>query len=732
MTTTPPAQRAAELRAEIREHNYRYYVLDDPLVSDAEYDRLMRELRALEEQHPDLRTFDSPTQRVGAPPADHFAKVRHPQPMLSLGNAFDENDLHAWHDRIRKLLGPAATPTFVIEPKIDGLAVALTYQEGQLLRGATRGDGEVGEDVTANLRTIMSMPLTLRRPAPSETPHPPPAMIEVRGEVYIGIADFARLNARLAAAGERVAANPRNAAAGSLRQKDPHVTSTRPLRFFAYSVGPFSGVDLRSQWETLTYLRALGFPTNRDARHFSDFGEVIAYCRDWMARRDTLDYEADGVVIKVNNFDEQQQLGVVGRDPRWAIAYKFPAREATTKVHNISVNVGRTGVVTPNAELEPVEIGGVTVRNASLHNADYIAERDIRIGDYVTVKRAGDVIPYVVGPITGRRTGTEQPYQFPTHCPACGTPLERVPGEAAWRCPNFGICPAQLVRRVEHFVSRSAMDIIGIGEKQAELFVNTGLVKDVADLYYLRAEDFAGMEGFGRRRIENLLNAITESKQRPLDRLIVGLGIRYVGSVAAQVLADHFGSLDDLMNATPADLEAIEGIGPVAAAGIVDFFQRADERRVVAKLRAAGVNLTSAAPRRARHTTGLFGQTFVLTGTLPNLTREQATELIEANGGKVTGSVTKKTSYVVVGEQAGNKLAKAQSLGIPTLDEAGLQQLVSSSAPGEDAPTAPAPPEQPAQDQSDSPKSNEPAESDNPANANDHRTTPGQLSFLDE
>lgn len=673
------AGRAAELRAQLHDHNYRYYILDDPLVSDAEYDALMHELRAIEAAHPELVTPESPTQRIGAPPTGQFARVRHPQPMLSLGNANDEGELYAWRDRVLRLLGADAQLAFVVEPKIDGLAVALTYRDGQFALGATRGDGETGEDVSANLRTIPTVPLVLRPAAPNEPAAAPqlPASIEVRGEVYMRIADFDALNARLAAAGERVAANPRNAAAGSLRQKDPSVTYDRPLRFFAYGIGPVSGVELRSQWQTLRYLAASGFPVNRDARRFDDFAAVVDYCREWMARRDELEYEADGMVIKVDDFGQQNELGVVGRDPRWAVAFKFPAREAMTRLLNITVNVGRTGVVTPGAELEPVVLGGVTVRNASLHNADYIAERDIRVGDYVTVKRAGDVIPYVIGPVVDRRDGSEQPYQFPTHCPACDTPLERDPGEAAWRCPNFGICPAQLVRRVEHFVSRGALDIVGIGEKQAELFVSTGMVRDVADLYALQVSDFAGMEGFGTKRIGNLMQAIAEAKHRPLDRLIVGLGIRYVGTVAAQALAAHFGDLDNLMNASQAELEAIDGIGPVVAASIVDFFEHAENRRVVAKLKAAGVN-TSAGPPPVQHSARLAGQTFVLTGTLPTLTRDEAAAMIRAHGGKVTDSVTRKTSYVVAGAAAGSKLAKAQSLNIPILDENQLRAMLAA------------------------------------------------------
>lgn len=678
MSQADVAQRITELRTLIRRYDYHYYVLDDPIVSDAEYDALMAELRALEADHPELITPDSPTQRVSGTPASQFAKVQHPQPMLSLGNAFTTADLLAWRDRVLRLLGNDAAIAYVVEPKIDGLAIALTYRDGRFVQGATRGDGEVGEDVTANLRTIGSIPLVLHPLDGMRDPDLPadlPSLIEVRGEVYMRTTDFEALNDRLAAAGERIFANPRNAAAGSLRQKDPAITAARPLRFFAYGVGPVEGVTLTSQWQTLRYLRALGFPVNQDARQFTDFAEVLAYCEEWMARRDSLPYEADGMVIKIDDFAQQNELGVVGRDPRWAIALKFPAREAITRLLDITVNVGRTGVVTPNAELEPVQIGGVTVRNASLHNADYIAQRDIRIGDYVIVKRAGDVIPYVVGPVVARRDGSERPWQFPTHCPACGSPLEREPGEAAWRCNNFSICPAQLVRRVEHVVSRGALDIVGMGEKQAELFVQLGLVRDVADLFYLKAEQLEGIEGFGPKRIANLLAAIDAARHRPLDRLIVGLGIRYVGAVAAQALVNALGSLDAIMNARQEELEQIPGIGPVVAASIVDFFARPENRALIEKLRAAGVQMDGGA-QRERQSDALAGKTFVLTGTLPSLTREQASELIVAHGGKVTDSVSKKTSYVVAGANAGSKLAKAQQLGIPVLDEAGLLALI--------------------------------------------------------
>jgi DNA ligase (NAD+) len=701
MAAADPTQRVAELSEQLRYHLYRYHVLDDPIISDAEYDALMRELRALEEANPQLITPDSPTQRVGAPASEKFAKVRHPVPMLSLGNAFDEADLRAWRERVARVLGDDAAIAFVVEPKIDGLAIALTYQHGRFVRGATRGDGEVGEDVTANLRTIPSIPLHLRSPDQEDErrktkdesngagnddpssfvlrPSSVPTSIEVRGEVYMRIADFEALNKRLAAAVERVAANPRNAAAGSLRQKDPSITAGRALRFFAYAVGPFEGITLHSQWETLELFRALGFPVNRDRRRFEDFEQVIAYTREWMARRDQLEYEADGIVVKVDSFAQQRELGVVGRDPRWAIAYKFPARETTSKLLDIVINVGRTGVITPNAVIEPVTIGGVVVRNASLHNADYIQERDIRIGDYVTVKRAGDVIPYIIGPVVDRRDGSERTWAMPERCPACDTPLERAEGEVAYRCPNFGICPAQLVRRLEHFVSRGAMDIAGMGEKQAQLFVERGLVKDVADLYTLDAAVFEGMEGFGEKKISNLLTAIAESKQRPLARLITGLGIRFVGEVAALALATAFGSLDALASATAEQITGIDGIGPAVAKSVAQFFSLPANQALAQKLKAVGVQ-TTGQPAAARAGDGLSGQTFVITGSLPNLTREQAEELIKSHGGKITGSVTKKTSYLLAGEAAGSKLAKAIELKVPILDEAGLRAMIDPGA----------------------------------------------------
>ncbi|NJL05092.1 MAG: NAD-dependent DNA ligase LigA [Chloroflexaceae bacterium] len=661
--------RLATLREQINLHNYHYYVLDAPLISDAAYDALLRELRELEAHHPELITSDSPTQRVGSVPASHFAKVQHSVPMLSLGNALDPAELRAWRERTLRLLGDVPI-AYVVEPKIDGLAVTLHYHAGQLVLGATRGNGEVGEDVTANLRTVRSIPLALH-PQPDQ-----PDQIEVRGEVYMRLPDFAALNARLAAAGERIAANPRNAAAGSLRQKDPSITATRPLRFFAYQIAAQAGsIQPASQLDALHYLQRLGLPINREVQRFTDFEELIAYTEMWMARRETLDYEVDGLVIKVDDLRQQYELGVVGRDPRWAIALKFPAREAITRLLAITVNVGRTGVVTPNAVLEPVLLGGVTVSSATLHNADYIRNTGILIGDYVVVKRAGDVIPQVVAPVLERRTGTEHVFTFPTTCPSCGTPLERDPDGVAWRCPNLSNCPAQLVRRVEHFVSRGAMDIVGMGERQAELFVELGLVQDVADLFSLTAAHLDGVEGFAQKRTENLLSALDVARTRPLERLLIGLGIRYVGSTAAELLVQRYAHLDTLMQARADELQELDGIGPVVAESIVAFFAREDNRALIEKLRAAGVRFDSDHVREVRGDQ-LGGLTFVITGTLPTLSREQATALIQAHGGKVTGTVTKKTSYLVAGESAGSKLTKAQSLGIPVLDEAGLQAML--------------------------------------------------------
>jgi DNA ligase (NAD+) len=674
---TAPAEtaaRAEQLREELRFHNHRYYTLDAPLISDAQYDALLNELRAIEAAHPELCSADSPTVRVGSAPLSRFPKVQHPVPMLSLGNAFSADDLRAWLERVRRIIGDAPL-CFVVEPKIDGLAVALTYVDGLLSVGATRGNGEIGEDITPNLRTIKDVPL--RIPVGGG---PAPARIEVRGEVYLPIEAFNELNRRQAAAGEKVFANPRNAAAGSLRQLDSSITAGRPLRFFAYAVGPFSGVELGSQWQLLQTLREYGFTINPDVRRFEDIDAVIAYCHEWMERRETLSFEVDGVVVKIDDFNQQNELGVVGRDPRWAIAYKFPAREETTRLLDIVVNVGRTGKLIPNAVLEPVSLGGTTVQHASLHNAEYVLSRDIRIGDRVVVKRAGDVIPYVVGPLPDARTGAETPWLAPTECPSCGQPTEKLEDEVDIYCINVD-CPAQLVRSVEHWVGRGTMDIVGIGDRQARQFVEWGLIRSLPDIYRLSAESFAGREGYGEKRVANLLAGIAASKDRPLDRVIAGLGIRGIGGVAAQDLARHFRSLSALAEATLEDLLAVEGIGPNTAQSVVDFFHTPANRQMLDELRELGVRtVDDAAPAPAGDS--LAGKTFVITGALPGMSREEAQALIEDHGGKVSGSVSKKTDYVLAGAAAGSKLAKAQSLGVAVIDLDGLLALVGQNQAG--------------------------------------------------
>ncbi len=665
-------QEYEKLKQSIAYHDYRYHVLDSPVISDAEYDRLVNRLRQIEALHPDWITPDSPTQRIGGGVAEKFTKVTHPRPILSLAAGFNEQDVRAWYERIRKLDERVAQSAFVLEPKIDGLTVVLHYRDGVFVQGATRGDGEVGEDITANLRTLRSLPL--RIPVSSEGPNPP-AYLVVRGEAFILIKEFEELNKKLLEAGERTYLNPRNTAAGSLRQLDPAITASRPLVLLTYSIVYAEGDVPQTQWETLQYLRALGFPVSELAQYCQRFEDVLASLGSWLEKRDRLPFEADGVVIKINDLRLADELGFVGKDPRGALALKFPAREVTTMLKDIVVNVGRTGVLTPNAVLEPVEIGGVIVKQATLHNFEYIAEKDIRIGDRVMVKRAGDVIPYVIGPVLEARTGKELPYCPPQTCPACGQAVEHFEGEVAWYCVNSA-CPAQLVRNVEHFVSRPAMDIVGLGIRIVEQLVENGLIKDAADLYYLRKEDLLNLEGFADKKAENLITAIANSRQQPLARLINALGIRGVGEVTAADLANVFRDLDSLSRATFEELQSIEGIGPNIAKAIVDWFARPTNRRLLEKLRAASVwpVVTEAAPGKAGAV--LEGLTFVITGTLPNYSREEAKELIQQYGGKVTDSVSRKTDYLVVGESPGSKLAKVREFGIPVLDEAGLLVLI--------------------------------------------------------
>jgi len=669
------AERIAWLRQEIHYHNYRYYVLDAPVISDAEYDALMDELRALEAEHPELITPDSPTQRVGHQPAEGFVKVEHPAPILSLDKATDGDEIRAWWERVSKFMpSTAPPPAWVVEPKLDGLTVVLHYEDGVFVLGATRGDGFVGEDVTGNLRTVRALPLRIPVPAPERKAVYVPHRLVVRGEAIMRIKDFEELNRRQAEAGDKIFANPRNAAAGSLRQLDPRITASRPITLLCYAIVDADGPVPTTQWETLLYLRELGFPVSEHIARFESLDELIAYCEAWIEKRDTVDYELDGLVIKVDDLATRQAMGVVGRAPRGEVAFKFPGREATTRVLEIGVNVGRTGVLTPYAVLEPVRLGGVTIRKATLHNFEDMQRKDIRIGDVVIVRRAGDVIPYVVGPVVERRTGAERLYQMPQRCPSCGEAVVSPEDEVAVYCINVA-CPEQLVRRVEYFAA--VMDIEGLGERTAQLLVEHGLIRDAADLYYLKREELLSLEGFAEKSTDNLLAAIAASKDRPLAQVLAALGIRGVGSTVAQLLARHYRSLDALAAATAEELQTIEGLGPHIAGAIVEWFARPRNLEFVEKLRRAGVRL--AEETGAGMPTGgpLEGLTFVITGTLPTMSREEATRLIERYGGRVTDSVSRKTDYLVVGSApGGTKYRKAQQLGVPMIDEAQLLELI--------------------------------------------------------
>ena len=669
-----PEDRIQQLRRELNYHLYRYHVLDAPVISDADYDALYRELLDLETEHPELVTPDSPTQRAGATPSDMFAKVRHPAPILSLMNAFDADGLRAWRARIGRLLPPDTHLTYVVEPNLDVLTVVLTYREVRFVQGATRGDGEVGEDVTANLRTLRGVPK--RIPVDPAQPLEPPAYLVVRGEVFLPLDKFEALNAERLAAGEAVYMNPRNTAAGSLRQLDPTKTAERPLRLYCYDVVAIEGGALPTrQWERLAYLRALGFPVSPDNRFCANLDEVVTVHGEWIERRDHINYEVDGVVVKVDDRELAERLGYSGKDPRGALAMKFPAREKTTTLLDLQVNVGRTGVLAPNAVLEPVEIGGTTVSKATLHNFDEIARKDIRIGDRVLVKRAGDVIPYIVGPIVDARQGHERPIERPSTCPVCGRPVVQLPDEVALYCENAA-CPAQLIRRVEYFVSRGAMDIDGVGTQTAALLFEKGLIQDVADIYTLRRDDLLELEGFKEKKVDKLLAGIEASKAQPVERVLTALGIRFVGGVVAALLIDSLGSLDAIAASDAGALERIEGIGPQTAASVAAWFANDVNRTLVEKLRAAGLSLAAAPRQRAAGARPLDGMTFVITGTLPDLSREEAAALIEAHGGKVSGSVSKKTRYVLAGEAAGGKMTKAQALGVPIIDMAALRAMI--------------------------------------------------------
>ncbi|MCK9521333.1 MAG: NAD-dependent DNA ligase LigA, partial [Dehalococcoidia bacterium] len=651
-------------------HNYRYYVLDSPEVADAEYDELMAELRAIEAKFPELITPDSPTQRVGAAPVAAFGVVEHRLPLLSLSNAFTEEELRAWH---RRAAAGLDRENFALtsEPKIDGLAVALVYEDGKFVQGATRGDGHHGENITANLRTIKTVPLALSNGAP--------ARFEVRGEVYMTKSGFEAMNADRADRGEPLFANPRNAAAGAVRQLDPRVTAERPLSIFIYQLGWAEGPVPQHHFEILRWLSELGFRTNPDAQRHESLDDAIQRIDWWGKERERLDYDIDGVVLKIDDTRAWDELGVVGREPRWATAFKFPPQQRTTRLLDIQVNVGRTGALNPFAVLEPVIVGGARVKLATLHNENDIRRKDIRIGDTVIVQRAGEVIPQVVGPVPSLRSGDEREFTMPENCPACGTPVTRDAEEAVIiYCPNTQ-CPAQQIRLLEHFAGRAGMDIEGLGERMAYTLFETGLVRDISDVYHLTVEQLAGLERMGTKSAEKLVRGIEASKQRPLANVLFALGIRHVGFETARLLAEHFGSLDAILNASAEELQEVEGIGPVVAASIAAWSGREENRTVVRRLQAAGVNPVQ---RRAAATSDLLaGLTIVVTGRLEGMSRGEAEQKIRELGGKVGSSVSKATSLLVVGEDAGSKLTKAQQLGVRTIDEAEFGRLL-EAGPG--------------------------------------------------
>lgn len=666
------AARVRELRKQIEHHNYRYYVLDDPEISDAEYDRLMQELKALEAQHPDLITPDSPTQRVGAAPVSELEEVVHTTPMLSLENAFDEEDVIAFDRRIRERLETEQPIEYAAEPKLDGLAVSFRYERGRLVLAATRGDGTRGENVTHNVRTIKAVPIELRGK--------PPELLEVRGEVFMPIAGFKAMNERALAKGERTFVNPRNAAAGSLRQLDPRLAATRPFDVFFYAIGETRGWTLPARHtEALEQLREWGLKISPLIRTVQGASGCLEYYRDMAARRATLPYEIDGVVYKVNRYVQQRELGYVARAPRWAIAHKFPAHEEHTIVRGVEFQVGRTGALTPVARLEPVFVGGVTVSNATLHNMDEVRRKDVRIGDTVVIRRAGDVIPEVVKVIVDRRPKNAKVVELPAHCPVCGADVEREEGEAVARCTGGLFCPAQRKESLRHFASRRALDIDGLGSKIIDQLVERGMVQSPADLYALTEEQFASLERMGEKSAANLVASLERSKSTTLPRFLYALGIRDVGEATAAALAEHFGSLESLQEATEEEIQQTPDVGPVVAAHVRHFFDQEHNRDVIAALRAHGVHWPAMKRKRANGEGPLAGKTFVLTGTLDAVSRDEASERIAALGGKVSGSVSKKTSYVVVGAEPGSKLKKAQELGVEILDEQGFLALLRDS-----------------------------------------------------
>jgi DNA ligase (NAD+) len=667
---TDPATRAEELRRQLEYHGHRYYVLDDPEISDADYDALLNELRDIEAANPELRTPDSPTQRVGGKPLEKFQPVKHLQPMLSLANARNADELRAWEARVQKLSAQQewkGDVEYVTEPKIDGLAISLVYENGALVRGATRGDGEIGEDVTQNLKTIKSIPLRVQDAPP---------LLEVRGEIYLPLEAFARLNEQRAAAGEPTFANPRNSAAGSIRQLDPALAAARPLQIWCYSVGALEGMSFERHYDSLQWLREHGFRVNPDIEVHSGTEDVIAACVAWEERRERLDYDIDGVVVKVNDLPLQRALGVVGREPRGAIAWKFPPTTATTTLEKIAWNVGRTGHMVPFAMLDPVQVSGVTVKLATLHNEEDLRRKDLRDGDEVIVLRAGDVIPQVLAPTSKAQRNPKRsaPAEPPAECPACGTATVKVEGSVWTICPNRAGCPGQVLQHVKHFVG--AMDIDGLGEQNVMRFLHEGLIEDVADLYDLTVERLSELDRFGETSARNLVRNIEASKEQPFFRVLYGLGIAGIGWVNARALAEQFRSIDALMTATSEQIVETPGIGPILADQIVETLADDRTRDLIERLRERGLRMELAPDESVQVEGPLTGKTLVLTGSLPNLSREDATARIEAAGGKVTGSVSKKTDYVVAGADPGSKIAKAEQLGTDILDEAALLELL--------------------------------------------------------
>jgi DNA ligase (NAD+) len=685
-------RRAEQLRAELGYHSYRYYVLSAPVISDADYDRLYHELRAIEEAFPDLITPDSPTQRSGSDLSDDFPKVRHAAPILSLSNAYNADDLRAWQERNLKLLPESTALDYTLEPKLDGLTIVITYEDGVLTQAATRGNGELGDDVTPNVRTIKSVPLRI----PVDGRQPPPKRLVVRGEVLYLKKDFESVNQRQTAAGLPTFINARNTASGTLKQKDSRITASRPLTAYIYSVVEARGIPasyptdmLDRQWDMLGYLRDLGFLIAPGTAYYPTLDDVIAQIPTWEADRDALDFEIDGIVIKVNDLRVARELGIVGKDPRGATAYKFAAREATTKLIAVEVSIGRTGRVVPNAVLEPVFIGGITVSSATLHNYELVAAMDIRMGDTVIVKRMGDVIPNVTGVITDVRVGDEQPITPPERCPFCDTAIIQPEGAVDYFCPNPR-CPERVYRQIEFFVSRAAMDIEGMGSQTIRTLLEKGLIESEADIFTLadKRAQLLELDKFADKKVANLLSAIDAAKHRPLGQLIAALGIDGVGSTVGEALANHYGGIDALAAASAEQLQEIEGVGEILAEGIVAWFADEYHRSILDRMRAAGVIMQGSEKVVAGDQ--LAGLTFVLTGTLPTLSRDEAAALIEAHGGKVVSSVSKKTSYVLMGDSPGSKADKARQLGVPILDEAAFRQLLGSDgAQPDDAPTQP-------------------------------------------